>query len=48
MGSVGDCVGGGQLCGGWVVKLVVVLMVGAGLGGVLVGGGVGGVESDCG
>ena len=28
---------------GWVVKFVVVLMVGAGVGGVLVRGGVGGV-----
>ena len=35
---------GGWVIGwGWVVKSVVVLMVGAGLGGVLVGGGVGGV-----
>ena len=33
---------GGGVGGGWVVKLVVVLM-GAGLGGVLVRGGVGGV-----
>ena len=33
---------GGGGVGGWVVKLVVVLMLGVGVGGVLVRGGVGG------
>ena len=37
------CCGVGHGGVGWLVKLVVVLMVGAGVGGVLVRGGVGGV-----